>query len=184
MITTKKFETFCNIAQHESEKSPMKTKLGAAIVYKGKLVNLGYNSNDRSYMNGNSYTAIHAEISAISQFIRSSGNNNSNQNMQVKEDMSSPQQRHYREKKIKKIDIIVVRYNSINEPVISRPCNMCIDYMRGLIGIQIKNVYYFDISGNLVCEKLKDMQKLHTPKVWLTVNLNKSYIRCTGVRIY
>lgn len=185
MISTKRFQTLCNIAHYESKRSPMKSKLGACVVYRGKLVNVGFNSNDRSYMHGNSYTAIHAEISAITKFIQSNSNSLNNQNIRVKEDSNKLFNENNKEKNQyckKKIDILVVRYTSDDIPAISRPCNMCIDYMRGIRGIQIKNVYYFDINGILVCEKLKDMQKIHTPKVWLTVNLDKSYTRCSGVR--
>ena len=48
----------------------MHAKLAACVLYRGKMQGCVSNDRTRSYLNGKVFTAIHAEINAISGFIR------------------------------------------------------------------------------------------------------------------
>jgi deoxycytidylate deaminase len=59
---------------------------------------------------------------------------------------------------LKKLNILVIRVNSKNELVNSKPCENCIYYLR-LYGI--KNVYYSNENGEIVKEKITDIENEH-----------------------
>lgn len=58
----------------------------------------------------------------------------------------------------KKLEMFVIRVNAKGNLVNSKPCNSCIYYMQ-LYGI--KSVYYSDENGEIVREKLLDIQSSH-----------------------
>ena len=62
-------------------------------------------------------------------------------------------------RRCKKYNILVVRVNSSGKLCNSRPCNNCIQTMRE-IGI-IDTVFYSDKDGNIVSEKLDQMDMIH-----------------------
>lgn len=65
----------------------------------------------------------------------------------------------YPKKNVKGMDILVIRINNTNTFLKnSRPCNSCIDKLQE---IGIRKVYYSNALGNIVCEYVQHMEKLH-----------------------
>ena len=58
----------------------------------------------------------------------------------------------------KKLEMFVIRVNSKGNLVNSKPCNSCIYYMQ-LYGI--KSVYYSNDGGEIIKEKLNDIESTH-----------------------
>jgi len=58
---------------------------------------------------------------------------------------------------LKSYDLFVIRFNKDGSKRISRPCELCIYYMRNQKEFKINKVYYFDDEGILKCEKLINM---------------------------
>lgn len=145
-----RLERYCNQTNEHSCKSNMTTKMSASIIYRNKYMKSGNNSSLRNNFKGYYSTAIHAEMDVIRSFIG-------------KKTMFNIRNIHSRERN-KKIDLIIVRYNDDDKPVLSRPCNLCIDFMRNLNAIKVNKIYYFDSNGELVYEKLKNMIKTHISK--------------------
>lgn len=58
-----------------------------------------------------------------------------------------------------KIDIIVIRINKSSDLKNSRPCSDCIRYLKEH---GIRKVYYSNSAGDIVCEKVKNMEEYHT----------------------
>ena len=56
------------------------------------------------------------------------------------------------------MNILVIRVNGKNEFVNSKPCENCLYYLR-LYGI--KNVYYSNDKGEIVREKIEDIENTH-----------------------
>lgn len=57
---------FFELAKRISQKSPSKYKLGCVIVYKNKVVNVGFNDMNKTHPKANSaYKTLHAEIDAL-----------------------------------------------------------------------------------------------------------------------
>jgi hypothetical protein len=54
---------------------------------------------------------------------------------------------------------MVIRINNRGEMKNSRPCNNCIRYMKLF---NVRKVYYSDNDGDIVLEKVKDMEYLHS----------------------
>jgi cytidine deaminase len=72
-------------------------------------------------------------------------------------------------KKIKKINIIVIRYTNTYNLSKSKPCAFCIDHMNNLAnskGYSIENVYYSENNNihMIKFKKLKDEEDKHIPK--------------------
>ena len=58
----------------------------------------------------------------------------------------------------KKLEMFVIRVNNKGHLVNSKPCNSCIYYMQ-LYGI--KSVYYSNDGGEIIKEKLNDIEATH-----------------------
>lgn len=58
---------------------------------------------------------------------------------------------------IRKMDVIVIRTKN-NNLLNSRPCNNCIDKM---VQIGINKVFYSNEYGEIMCEYVKNMEKIH-----------------------
>ena len=63
------------------------------------------------------------------------------------------------------ISIFVIRVNGNGELKMSKPCKHCHSYI--LSSSNIKKVYYSDENGNIVCEKVRDMECVHIPKLMI-----------------
>lgn len=116
-----------------AEKSCVNQKHSAALLKNGKIIDVGYNK----YCSFTKKSTIHAEIDVL-------------MNMRKK----------YKKKyQMINLDIIIIRI-SPKDSVLknSRPCNHCIDTLRKF---NIKRVYYSNEYGEIVCEKIEDMKKMH-----------------------
>lgn len=67
------------------------------------------------------------------------------------------------------VDIVIIRINKKNQLRYSRPCNKCIEYLKRL-DYKIENVYYSTNKGDIICEELKNMEKLHNSKSYKKVS--------------
>ena len=139
IIPTNKIFHIINILIKIAKNSSVNQKHSAALIKGDEIYNIGFNK----YCSNAKYSTIHAEIDALMTFNKKYV------------------------KGIKGMDIIIIRINNFksnnnNNNInlkISRPCNNCIDTLRKF---DIRKVYYSDQYGNIVCEKLIDMQKNHT----------------------
>ncbi len=61
--------------------------------------------------------------------------------------------------KIKKYDILVTRLTANGKLTYSRPCQHCFDVLRKM---GVRRIYYSDFTGDIICEKIAQMnsQKL------------------------
>jgi hypothetical protein len=62
-------------------------------------------------------------------------------------------------KKLSSCSIMVIRKNTNDKLVFSKPCASCIHILKRLC---IRNVYYSDRNGNMICERVRDMVSNHT----------------------
>lgn len=65
---------------------------------------------------------------------------------------------NFPKRNVKGMDILVIRINKNFALKNSRPCNQCIDKLNK---IGIRKVYYSDDNGNIVSERVEDMERLH-----------------------
>ena len=60
-------------------------------------------------------------------------------------------------KQAKVFDLFVIRFAKDGSRRISRPCELCIYYMKNQTNLKINKVYYFNDNGEMLCEKLYEM---------------------------
>lgn len=124
-------DTLINIAQ----KSNVNQKHSAALIKNGKILNYGYNK----YTSFATKSTIHAEMDALLTLIA----------------LKKKFKKHH----LLNMDIIIIRISSKNHILKnSRPCNDCIDNLRKY---NIRKVYYSNDFGEIVCEKIDEMKKIH-----------------------
>ena len=109
---TPRHDQYMRVAWEESLKSTMYQKHGACLVYRNKIVSTGYNYN--IHYSHNCFYAIHAEVSAIQNFLK---------------------QPWIKQKRIKlrecKIYVVRTGRESMNYPIkFSKPCNNCINFIK------------------------------------------------------
>lgn len=122
---------FLNIAIEQALKSELANKHGAILFTRRSILSKGYNK----FLNGrqrDTSISIHAEMNCL-QTIR-------------------------KNVKYNKCHILVIRLNSNNKLVNSKPCQHCIESLRNT---KIKNIYYSDSDGQIVCEKIKYATTTH-----------------------
>jgi deoxycytidylate deaminase len=108
-----KLKYFC-IAKKLAEKSSYHHKLGAVVVFKNKIIGLGFNKPSKTHTRANTpFNTIHAELDAILQ--------------------AGDQCRN--------AEIYVYREYKNGSPANAKPCKYCEELIR-LVGI--KKVYYTD----------------------------------------
>lgn len=98
---------------------------------------LSYGFNKMGDLSGNE-AGIHAEYDAISNL----------KPLQIK-------------KKLKSINMIIIRMSKYNKLQSSKPCTMCIKNMKNLPvkkGYIIKNIYYSDENGNIIKSNLRSLE--------------------------
>jgi hypothetical protein len=78
-------------------------------------------------------------------------------------------------KKIKKINIVVIRYNTKNELGNSKPCIYCLNHMYNIAkykGYNIYKVYYSNRDNIVICTKFNNLyfeENKHIPKRYRTI---------------
>jgi len=116
-----------------AKNSPLQHKHSACLMKGDKIISMGYNKYIKESIINNNVVkfTIHAEIDALCKLDK---------------------------KLIKGHDILIIRISKSYNLKNSRPCNSCIEKLkrRG-----IRKVYYSNEYGNIICEFLEDMHKLH-----------------------
>ena len=74
-------------------------------------------------------------------------------------------------KKLSKISLIVIKNNN-NILSISKPCNACIKIMKIL---KMKNIYYSDYNGEIVMEKIRNINSVHESQMFKFMNTDNFY---------
>jgi cytidine deaminase len=75
------------------------------------------------------------------------------------------------------VDIFVSRFTKDMKPKVSRPCNLCLDFVSNAENVTVRRVYYFNRNNNLVYENLRDMEHVYNSAGYR--NLSK----CTNIYI-
>ena len=131
--------------------SPIQYKHGACLLKGNKTYSFGFNKfNKEIYLNNQMIKfTIHAEMDAIYKT---------------------------KNKNIKGMDILIIRIGKINDNLkYSRPCNNCIEKMmrRG-----IRKVYYSNHNGEIVCDFIDSMPKIHNSSGYSIRNKLIYYNKC------
>ena len=115
-----------------AENSDVNQRHSAAIIKGDKILNIGFNK----YCTLAKKNTIHAEMDVLFSLKKKCKN------------------------QIKGVDIIIIRISNFNSDTLknSRPCNHCIEYLQKY---SIRKVYYSNEYGNIVCERLENMEKKH-----------------------
>lgn len=71
------------------------------------------------------------------------------------------------------LDLLVVRVTKTGNIKNSRPCVKCIEFMMKVSGYKIRNVYYSNSNGEIVCEKLLDLY--HSEEQHVSLAFKKKY---------
>jgi hypothetical protein len=74
-----------------------------------------------------------------------------------------------RDQKLKKLDIIVIRVNTIGRMFNSRPCSHCLNMMKST---GIRRVHYSNELGEIVTESVKDMISIQTSSISRMIDNN------------
>jgi len=132
MISQPKFGDAIELLKKHASTSMLMHKHSACLIKRGKVFSVGVNKYyDRNNIRGNGKLSIHAEINAL---------------------MSACT------KQIRGFDILIIRVNKSLNLINSRPCNSCIEKLRQK---GIRKAYYSNGNGNIVCEYIDVMPKLH-----------------------
>jgi deoxycytidylate deaminase len=145
-MTIKLLNNYINNLINEAQKSTIQSQLAAGILKNHRMITKPCCNIERNMCRGCKCTSIHAEANAILNYFGKNlqFDNIKNQWCILKNN-----------KKIKKINLIVIRITKNGKLSNARPCINCLKMMKN---IGIKKVYY--TSGNndeLICENVKDM---------------------------
>jgi deoxycytidylate deaminase len=127
-----KFEDHINLLKRIAQHSSLQHKHGACLIKSGEVLSSGYNKYIKTNLVKN--TSIKYTIHAEVDALCKMPN-----------------------KSVKGMDILIIRIGT-NKLKNSRPCNSCIDK---LSRYGIRKVYYSNEAGDIVCEFLDSMPKLH-----------------------
>lgn len=143
----------------------MKWRHISGLIVNGKLVAVG-SCNHRTRVGDCNMPSIHAEMHALMLFVGSHNIKNllytSNKNKK-RYNCSNNKNKKYNKKlyQLRNAEMVVVRKpnsENINHYLESRPCNECIKLLKQL---GIKKVHYSDEKGEIITEKVKDMEFRH-----------------------
>jgi cytidine deaminase len=138
-----------------------------SCIFEGKYDNfkkvkiLCFGANQMGDIDGNT-PGIHAEHSALSKLIPLKN-----------------------KKRLKSINLCVIRLTQKNKIQSSKPCNNCIEIMKKMpqkIGYKIENIYYSNSDGAIIKTKLKylDLEEKHFSKFYKNQNNYKNFTQNTG----
>jgi len=140
-----KFEDHINLLKRIAQHSSLQHKHGACLIKSGEVLSFGYNKYIKTNLVKN--TSIKYTIHAEVDAICKMPN-----------------------KSVKGMDILIIRIGA-NKLKNSRPCNSCIDK---LSRYSIRKVYYSNEAGDIVCEFLDSMSKLHVSSGFKLRNKEKN----------
>lgn len=75
-------------------------------------------------------------------------------------------------KKFSKISLIVIKKNNNDMLSMSKPCDECIKVMKIL---KMKNIYYSDHNGDIILEKVHNIETFHTSQMFKFMNTGNLY---------
>lgn len=130
---TEKFYDQIEILKKVALNSELHYKHSACVLKGDKILKIGINRYFKTlnYENNNIKLSIHAEIDALFKM---------------------------NQKFTKGTDILIIRLGNHGKLKNSRPCNSCIDKLKQK---GIRKAYYSNEDGNIICEYIDDMPKLH-----------------------
>jgi deoxycytidylate deaminase len=133
MTSQQKFVDAIEMLKKHASTSMLLHKHSACLIKNGKVFSIGVNKYYESNVirDNSGKLSVHAEISAL---------------------MSA------NIKQTKGFDILIIRVNKTLNLLNSRPCNACIEKLRQK---GIRKAYYSDRNGNIACEYIDVMPKLH-----------------------
>lgn len=132
-----KFHDIIDFLKKKAITSPLNYKHGACLIYRNKVQCYGVNKYMQKRTNsGYSINmSIHAEIDALMSF---------------------------KFKNVRGLDLLIIRVCKTKKEQLflrnSRPCNACIDKLRQC---KVRKVYYSGINGEILCEYVEEMEKIH-----------------------
>lgn len=131
---TKKLNDQINFLKKLASKSAVSHKHAACLINgNGKIITFGLNKYINSKINSKPIRiCIHAEQDCLANC-------------------------HF--KFCKGMDLLVIRIGPTGGLLNSRPCNLCVTKLQEK---QIRKVYYSDSNGDIVCETVDNMKKIHT----------------------
>jgi deoxycytidylate deaminase len=133
MTSQQKFEDAIEMLKKHASTSVLLHKHSACLIKNGKVFSIGVNKyyDSNAIKDKSGKLSVHAEISALT------GANI---------------------KQTKGFDILIIRINKSLNLINSRPCNACIEKLRQK---GIRKAYYSDCNGNIACEYIDVMPKVH-----------------------
>jgi deoxycytidylate deaminase len=142
----------CNEAKNSELKNK---KLAAVIISGGKIMDKPYCNTSQCTYKKVYYGSLHAEARAILNFFG--------------KDLIYSKKKGWivNTKRTKKLDLIVIRINNLNQICNSRPCINCLNMMKA---VGIRKVYY-SVLNDIICENVKDMFSIQ--KSFVTKKLEK-----------
>ena len=142
----------------------------AALIINHKVVSIG-SCNHRTRVGGQNMPSIHAELHAIMLYFGSHNIKNLYYNSKIKYNSKKRKNINFSNSKNKKYEkmlrslrnaeLIVIRKpnsTTIDHYLESRPCNECVKMMQKL---GIKKVHYSNEKGEIITEKVKNMDLKH-----------------------
>ena len=164
-----------NVLIPEAMRSNMRTRLGAALLLDGKKsYHLGHNEDRCSYK-GQIGCSMHAEANVIINYLGKYLSKSNNKWINSKP------------KLVKKIDLMVVRIDSLGVLKNARPCQNCLNLMND---VGIKRVSYSSGNGNeIITEKVDRMISIYVTigskitDLYQNYNMNKEILR-KGLKEY
>ena len=143
----------------------MKWRHVACLIIGHKIVSIG-SCNSRSKLGDLNMPSIHAEINALMKYLGSHNIKNINAYLSFingKKNKTNNKNRKYQKMllKLKNAEVIVIRKSNnlnIKHYLESRQCNECVKTLKKF---GIKKVHYSNEKGEIITEKVKDMELKH-----------------------
>jgi hypothetical protein len=146
-ITSKKISAIVAQLSEHAQNSRLTHRHAAGVIAKHRLASIGVN-HDRYTVSATEIVSVHAEAAAVLGYLnfqhlylsrRGILGKNVNQGLGG-------------------LTIVVIRLAGSGKLANSKPCNACIDFMKVL---GIKTVIYSNDEGQLIKEKLTDIESTH-----------------------
>lgn len=145
---TGRTQRYVELAMEKAQESDLYKRHGCVLVRSGKVRAVTCNTSSRSALSGRTMPTLHAEMCALSQVFRKRQSPGTNRRQRLQS------------KKIRNrnVDIYVIRINAENDLLNSRPCQDC---LRALRKMGVDRVFYSNTDGDIVMEKVCDMESTH-----------------------
>lgn len=138
-----------NLLIDNAFKSLNENKLSAILLQNNKIISKPKYNNFCNSSKHKLFT-VHAEVSAIQEYYKNKLYYSPYMNSIILN------------KKIPRLDILVVRINKKGELLNAKPCKQCIEFMKN---VKIRNVYYSTPNG-IIKESIKQIINTHVTSGW------------------